>query len=210
MRNAATPTAEMMSPSVSGFQPDMNRRIPFDPVAARALLAEAGYPQGFAVTLNCPNDRYVNDAEICQAAAANLARVGIDVSVRAEPKAAYFPRILRRDVSFYLYGWTPATLDAHDVLFNVLSTPAAHGRGQFNLGGYSNPAVDRLADLAQSEPDAGKRNSLIREALKIHMDDVGHIPLHQQALAWGFDKRPQLVQPPTNYMVFAWFSMAPK
>ncbi len=207
MRNAATPTALLLGPGVRGFQPDMNKRLPFDPDGAKKLLADAGYPQGFEVAMNCPNDRYVNDIAICQAVAANLARVGIKINLQAESKLTYFPKILRRDTSFYLLGWTPSTVDAHDPLLSLMSTPTDKGQGTFNLGAYSNPALDALAAKIQSEIDPGKRNSMIREALKLHADDVGHIPLHQQALAWGYSKKVALTQLPNNAMAFKWVSL---
>ena len=207
MRGAATPTALMAAPGVRGFQADMNKRLPYDSEAAKKLLADAGYPNGFEVALNCPNDRYVNDAAICQAVAANLARIGVKINLQTETKVSYFPKILRRDTSFYLLGWTPSTVDSHDVLSALLATPTEKGQGQFNLGAYSNPKLDELTLKIQSETDEKKRNEMIREAYKIHQDDVGHIPLHQQALAWGFTGKVSLVQLPDNRMFFKWVTL---
>ncbi|OYT98800.1 MAG: ABC transporter substrate-binding protein [Burkholderiales bacterium PBB1] len=204
MRGAATPTALMLGPGVNGYPADLDRRLSYDPAAAKRLLAEAGYPSGFEVGMNCPNDRYVNDAKICQAVAANLARIGVRVQLQAEAKVTYFPKILRRQTSFYLLGWTPGTYDAHDVLSAVIATPNEQGQGQFNLGGYSNARVDALTAAVQSETDPARRNALIREALELHAKDIGHIPLHQQALAWGMKKNIELVQPPDNMMPFEW------
>ncbi len=207
MRGASSPTNEMVAPAVRGFQSDLNKRTPYDPDAAKKLLAEAGYSDGFQVTMNCPNDRYVNDAAICQAIAANLARVGIKINLLAEPKATYFPKILRRDTSFYLLGWTPSTVDSHDTMVNIMATPTGKGQGQFNLGSYSNPKFDELALKVQSEIDDKKRNAMIHEAFKIHQDDYGHIPLHQQALAWATRKNVSVVQLPNNYMYFKWINV---
>src|SRR5689334_4038709 len=207
MRGAALPTAEMVGAAVRGFQPDMNKRLPYDVEAAKKLLAEAGYPNGFEVTMNCPNDRYVNDAAICQAVAANLARIGVKVNLMTETKVTYFPKILRRDTSFYLLGWTPSTVDSHDVLSSIMATPTDKGQGQFNLGAYSNPKLDELTLKIQSETDQKKRNEMIREAFRIHAEDVGHIPLHQQALAWATAKGVQLTQLPNNYMYFKWITL---
>jgi peptide/nickel transport system substrate-binding protein len=210
MRGAATPTALMVAPAVRGFQADMNKRVPYDVDAAKKLLADAGYPNGFEVGMNCPNDRYVNDAAICQAVAANLARIGVKVNLTAETKNSYFPKILRRDTSFYLLGWTPSTGDAHDVLSAIMATPTEKGQGQFNLGAYSNPKLDELTLKIQSETDDKRRNEMIREAFKIHQDDVGHIPLHQQALAWAFSNKVSIVQLPDNRMFFKWVSLKAK
>ena len=99
-------------------------------------------------------------------------------------------------------------MDAHDPLLSLMSTPTDKGQGTFNLGAYSNPALDALAAKIQSDIDPGKRNSMIREALKLHADDVGHIPLHQQALAWGYSKKVALTQLPNNAMAFKWVTLA--
>ncbi len=204
MRGAATPAALMLGPGVNGYPADLDRRLPYDPAAAKRLLTEAGYPSGFEVGMNCPNDRYVNDAKICQAIAANLARIGVRIHLQAEAKVTYFPKILRRQTSLYLLGWTPGTYDAHDVLVALLATPNEQGQGQFNLGAYSNARVDALTTAVQSENDPTRRHALIREALELHAKDIGHIPLHQQALAWGMKKNVELVQPPDNMMPFKW------
>ena len=210
MRGAATPTALMVAPAVRGFQADMNKRPPYDVEAAKKLLAEAGYPTGFEVGMNCPNDRYVNDAAICQAVAANLARIGVKVNLTAETKNSYFPKVLRRDTSFYLLGWTPSTTDAHDALYSLMASPTDKGQGQYNLGAYSNAKVDDLTTRIQTETDTAKRGEMIREAFKLHQDDFGHIPLHQQALAWGYSTRVSLVQLPTNFAFFKWVSVKAK
>ena len=207
MRNAATPLALMVAPGIKGFVPELNKRLPYDVEAAKKLLAEAGYASGFEVALNCPNDRYVNDGDICQAVAANLARVGIKVNLQTETKGTYFPKVLRRDTSFYMLGWTPGTYDSHNALNALMATPNDKGQGQFNLGAYSNPKLDELTLKIQSETDVAKRNEMIREAFKIHQDDVGHIPLHQQALAWATRKNVELVQLPDNFMFFKWVTV---
>ncbi len=200
MRGAAIPSAQMFPPQVKGHAPDLAKRMPYDPEGAKKLLAEAGYPNGFEVKMNCPNDRYVNDSDICQAVAANLARVGVKINLEAESKGTYFPKILRRDTSFYMLGWTSSTVDAHNVLYPIMSTPGDGGRGQFNLGSYSNAKVDELTTKIAAETDDKKRNDMIREAIKLHQDDIGHIPLHQQALNWGARKSVDLVQLPGNEM----------
>jgi peptide/nickel transport system substrate-binding protein len=207
MRGASAPTALMVGPGINGFDPAMNTRLPFDPEASKKLLAEAGYPNGFEVAMNCPNDRYVNDGNICQAVAANLARVGVKINLQAETKGTYFPKILRRDTSFYLLGWTPGTYDSHNALNALMRCVDDKGSGQFNLGAYCNPKVDELTLKIQSETDKAKRDAMIREAFKIHADDVGHLPLHQQALAWGVANNVSLVQLADNFMPFRYMSV---
>jgi peptide/nickel transport system substrate-binding protein len=207
MRNAANPSGLMVGPGVNGFDVNMNKRLPYDVEAAKKLLADAGYPNGFEVALNCPNDRYVNDGEICQAVAANLSRIGVKINLQAETKGTYFPKILRRDTSFFMLGWTPSTGDAHNALNALLRCVDDKGSGQFNLGAYCNPKVDALTQSIMSETDKAKRNAMITEAFKLHSEDIGHLPLHQQALAWGVSKSVTVHQLPDNFMPFKWMSV---
>ena len=119
------------------------QRPKFDPEAAKKLLADAGYPNGFEVGMDCPNDRYVNDEAICQAVVGMLARVGVKVNLMAQPKAQYFAKVLKAgnyQTSFYLLGWTPGTFDGHNVLYDIQGcrdNPQS-SRGESNLGGYCN------------------------------------------------------------------------
>jgi peptide/nickel transport system substrate-binding protein len=149
----------------------------------------------------------VNDAEICQAIAAMLAKVGVKVNLVAEPKALYFPKILRRDTSFYLLGWTPGSQDSHNALFALMSSPGENGQGQYNLGGYSNPQVDRLTREIASENDPAKRNALIAEAFRLHQEDIGHIPLHQQPLTWAMRRNVELTQLANNFNYLRWVTV---
>lgn len=151
--------------------------------------------------MNCPNDRYVNDGEICQAVAGMLARVGVKVNLEAETKNTYFPKILSRNTSFYLLGWTPTTYDAHNTLYNIMATPQG-GQGVFNLGSWSNPRFDELTTQIGTETDVTKRNAMISEAMRIHAEDFGHVPLHQQALAWATRKTVSIVQRADNIILY--------
>ncbi len=207
MRGAATPAALLIGPGTNGYDASLDKRLPYDAEAAKKLLAEAGYPNGFEVTMNCPNDRYVNDSNVCQAVAANLARIGVKINLQAETKGTYFPKILRRDTSFYLLGWSPSTYDAHNVLNAIIRCVDDKGGGQFNLGSYCNPKVDELTLKIQSETDQAKRNAMIKEAYALHSEDIGHLPLHQQALAWGVGSNVDLIQRADNQMPFRYMSV---
>jgi peptide/nickel transport system substrate-binding protein len=210
MRGASRPTALMVGPGINGWTEAQDKRLPFDVEASKKLLTEAGYPNGFEVTMNCPNDRYVNDGQICQSVASNLAKIGVKINLAAETKGTYFPKILRRDTSFYLLGWTPTTYDSHNALTALMACPDDKtGAGQFNLGAYCNPKVDELTKKIQSETDKPKRDAMIKEAFDLHTADVGHLPLHQQALAWGVSKKVALTQMADNYMPFKWMSIKP-
>ena len=202
MRGASTPTGLMVAPGINGFQEDMNTPYAYDPEQAKALLAEAGYADGFPVTLDCPNDRYVNDEAICTAVIPMLQRVGIDVSLNAQTKSLHFNKIgeaENNNTSFFMLGWTPGSYDALNPLQNLMTVDGA-GQGAWNSGRYSNPAIEELTDEIAVTIDEGERNALIREAFQIHYDDVGHLPLHQQALAWGIrtDTIENVIQRPNN------------
>lgn len=207
MRGTSTPSALMVAPMVNGYAAELNKRLPYDADGAKKLLAQAGYADGFEVSMNCPNDRYVNDAEICQAVAAMLARVGIKINLVAETKAIFFPKILRRDTSFYMLGWTPADLDSYNALFALMATPAGGGQGQFNLGAYSNPRLDELTHKIASENSLPRRQAMIAEAFKIHAEDIGHLPLHQQPLVWGMRKSVEMVQLANNFIQLKWVTV---
>ncbi|MGH6897492.1 MAG: ABC transporter substrate-binding protein [Geminicoccaceae bacterium] len=202
MRGASTPTGLMIAPGINGFQEDMNEPYAYDPELSQQLLEEAGYAEGFPVTFDCPNDRYVNDEAICTAIVPMLERIGIDVTLNAQTKSLHFNKIGQatgNDTSFYMLGWTPGSYDAYNMLQNI-TTLDGDAQGTWNSGRYSNPEVEELTDLIAVEIDEDKRNELIRQAFEIHKDDVGHIPLHQQALAWGVrtDTVASVIQRPFN------------
>ena len=188
MRGFARPTAQMVGPGINGYDPALDKRYPYDPLAARKLLAEAGYPDGFEVGFDCPTDRYVNDEAICQAVVAMLARIGVKANLLAQTKAKYFTKINAPgfQTSFYMLGWTPGPLDALNMLSNLAAT-RSEGLvdGLYNNGGYSNPQLDQLIKKIQVELDSEKRNELISEALSIVKEDFVYIPLHQQIVVWA-------------------------
>ena len=205
MRGASTPAASMVAPGINGF-PDFLEPYAYDPDRARELLAEAGYPDGFEVRLNCPNDRYVNDEATCQAVVAMLGQIGVTVTLQADTRSVFFGTILAQggyDTSFYMLGWTPSSFDSYNPLFNLVSTRDPEtGRGTFNVGGYSNERIDALTAQILAETDETTRNTLIAEAWQILYDDYGYLPLHQQGLAWGVSEDASLVQRADN--VFDW------
>ncbi|WP_417513972.1 ABC transporter substrate-binding protein [Minwuia sp.] len=205
MRGLSEPSPLMVAPGINGGNQEGFSRLPFDPDRSKALLAEAGYPDGFEIGMDCPNDRYVNDEAICLAVVSMLAKVGIKVNLLAQPKALYFKKVLAPslDTSFYLLGWTPGSLDSFNVLYNLHGCYNAEtGNGKFNLGGYCNPKVDELTGKILSETDKGKRDLMIQQAWKMTTDDVAYIPLHQQALAWGVRNGLNVAQRADNQ--FAW------
>ena len=201
MRGFAHRTALMVGPGVNGYDPTIDKRFPYDAAAAKKLLAEAGYPDGFQVGFDCPNDRYVNDEAICQAVVAMLAKIGVKVNLLAQTKAKYFTKINAPgyQTSFYMLGWTPGPLDTLHMLSNLVQTRSADFReGAWNEGGYSNPAVDELIKKISVELDSEKRNELISQALTIVRDDFAYIPLHQQIVVWASRANVELAPLGTN------------
>ncbi|WP_339027717.1 ABC transporter substrate-binding protein [Bradyrhizobium symbiodeficiens] len=206
MRGLSTPSALMIAPELFALSKDFTRPK-FDPDGAKKLLAEAGYPDGFEVTMDCPNDRYVNDAAICQAVVGMLARIGVKINLLAQPKAQYFAKVLKQggyQTSFYMLGWTPSTMDSHNVLYDIMGcrTDPKSSRGEANLGGYCNKDFDAITDKVLVETDTAKRNQLIKQAYEISFKDWAYIPLHQQALAWGVSKKVNLPQRADNLVMF--------
>jgi peptide/nickel transport system substrate-binding protein len=207
MRGLSTPSPLMIAPELFVFSKDFTNPK-FDTEAAKKLLADAGYPNGFEVGMDCPNDRYVNDGPICQAVVGMLARIGVKVNLNAQPKAQYFAKVLKAGgykTSFYLLGWTPGTFDSHNVLFDIHGCRAEGSpRGESNLGGYCNKKVDEITDRILGESDATKRNAMIKEAFQITTGEYAYVPLHQQALAWGVSKKVKLTQRADNQVMLMW------
>jgi peptide/nickel transport system substrate-binding protein len=209
MRGLSTPSALMIAPELYPLSKDFTRPK-YDPDGAKKLLTEAGYPDGFELTMDCPNDRYVNDAAICQAVVGMLARIGVKINLLAQPKALYFAKVLKPggfQTSFYLLGWTPATMDSQNVLHDIMGCrddPKDPTRGEGNLGDYCNKEVDTLTDKITFETDTAKRDQEIKQAFEIGIKDYGYIPLHQQALAWGVSNKVKLTQRADNQVLFYW------
>ncbi|MGM4928908.1 ABC transporter substrate-binding protein [Tardiphaga sp. 215_C5_N2_1] len=208
MRGLSTPSALMIAPPLFKLSGDFTRPK-YDADGAKKLLADAGYPDGFEVGMDCPNDRYVNDAAICQAVVGMLARIGVKVILNAQPKALYFAKVFKTggfNTSFYLLGWTPGTQDSHNVMHDIMGCrdDPASPRGATNLGGYCNKQFDALTDQVLQETDTAKRDQLIKQAYEIAAKDWAYIPLHQQALAWGVSKKVKIVQRPDNQVLPYW------
>jgi peptide/nickel transport system substrate-binding protein len=209
MRGLSTPSALMIAPELFTLSKDFTRPK-YDPDGAKKLLTEAGYPDGFEVTMDCPNDRYVNDSAICQAVVGMLARIGIKVTLLAQPKALYFAKVLKPGgfkTSFYMLGWQPGSQDSHNVLHDIMGCrddPKDSTRGEANLGGYCNKELDALTDKVLVETDPAKREQLIKQAFEIGIKDYGYIPLHQQALAWGVSNKVKLTQRADNQVLLYW------
>ena len=207
MRGQSAVTGTLFPEQVNGYAHEEDVRLPFDAERARSLLAAAGYPQGFQVTLDCPNNRYINDEQICQAVAAMWSRIGVRTQVNAMPLAPFFAKIQRDDTSVYLLGWGVPTLDALYSFQSLLaSRNGEQGDGIWNYGRYSNPRMDALVQRMKTESGAG-RMAAIREALHLYREDVPHIPLHHQMIPWAMRTSLAIPHMANNQPYFRWARM---
>jgi peptide/nickel transport system substrate-binding protein len=186
MRGLSVPTAiNLPNPDKAGIPKSMDKRYPYDVNAAKKLLADAGYPNGFELQMDCPNNRYINDEKICVAVAGMLAKIGVNVKVNAIPRAQYFPKAQRLEISFCMLGWGGATTDAYFTIGPVLHSRNDKGEGDYNWGNYKDAEFDALADAQKGETDVKKRQEIIIKAMQRIHDEVHVIPLHLQVIPWA-------------------------
>jgi peptide/nickel transport system substrate-binding protein len=203
MRGQALPTGSI-TPSILGSNPEAEKRLPYDVARAKQLLAQAGYPDGFGFTLDCPNNRYINDEQICIAVSGMLAKIGLKVRVNAQPRAIYFARMPKRDTSAFMLGWGGAITDAQTTLTPVLHSPDGKGAGDYNWGSYVNKKLDALIDAARVEPDPAKRRQQIADALAEHNAQIHHVPLHRQVIPWAMRENVRAVHRADNWVETNW------
>jgi peptide/nickel transport system substrate-binding protein len=193
MNGLSIPIGMIIQPGINGYTPELDTRLPFDPDAATALLAAAGYPDGFAVTLDCPNDRYINDEAICRAVAAMLGKVSIRVDVAARPMREHQPLLRNRATDFYMLGWGTTTYDSLYPLSYLIRSDAP-----YNATNYGNPKIDGLIDAISTAMVTFARDVMIEEVWRTVRDDVVLVPLHQQVIVWAMRDELDLPVDPWN------------
>ncbi len=204
MRKLSLPTMSLIAPQVRGYTKEVENRPPVDIAKAKKLMADAGFGNGFDVTLDCPDNRYINDQAICVAIAGMLAKIDIRVKVNAMPRALYFPKLQNTDTSMYLLGWGVPTFDSLYTLQSIVRTKGQGGDGTWNFSGYSNPKIDAIIDTLKAEVDIKKRAELTKTALLLEQADVGHIPLHHQIIPWAMRGNITVVHRADNRMLAKW------
>ncbi|MBL8518761.1 MAG: ABC transporter substrate-binding protein [Betaproteobacteria bacterium] len=208
MRGLSVPTGVALpAPTAAGIPAANQQRPKFDIAAAKKLMAEAGYEKGFEVTLDCPNNRYLNDERICIAVAGMLAKINVNVKVNAMPRAQFFPKAEKHDTSMAMLGWGGATTDAIFTLKPVMRSPNDKGAGTFNYGNVKNAKFDELVDKIEGEIDMKKRQTMIIEAVKLYTDEVHVIPMHRQMIPWASRSNVSLVHRADNWIEIPWVTV---
>ncbi|MGZ5033933.1 MAG: ABC transporter substrate-binding protein, partial [Usitatibacter sp.] len=204
MRGMSQPTGAMIPTAAASFPELEPRLLAHDPARARALLEEAGYPDGFELGLDCPNNRYVNDERICTAIAGMFAKVGVKVRLNTMPRAQFFQKVDQFDISMHLYGWGGAAVDPGFTLTPVLHSRDGKGKGDFNSGRYRDETLDRLIDAAEVEMDPARRRAMVLEAFQRVRRDILTIPLHRQMIPWAARANVNVVHRPDNVVEATW------
>jgi peptide/nickel transport system substrate-binding protein len=208
MNGQSIPTGGMTpSPKGAYNDPELERRLPYDLAAARKLMADAGYADGFEVQLDCPNNRYINDDAICVALASMWAQLKVKVKVVAQPRVTYFPKMQKYDLSMYMLGWGGDVTDAETTLTPVMRNPGEQGIGSWNWGRSRNDTFDALAAQSSVEPDPKKREVLVKSALREWKEQVHTIPLHRQVSPWAARSNVNVVHRPDNWLEVQWVTV---
>ena len=205
MRGQSQPAGMIAPPFVNGWTEDMDGASRTDIEAAKALMAEAGYADGFSIQLDCPNDRYINDEAICQAAVGMLAQIGVTVNLDAKPKAQHFPLINNLETDFYMLGWGVPTYDS-EYIFNFLVHTKGEKYGSWNGTRYTNPDLDQKIQALASETDLGKRNGMIGDIWSTVQSEALYIPIHHQVLNWGMRSSIGTIVAPDDTAKFKYFT----
>ena len=207
MRGNAEPANQLVSAAMNGYTEGLGSYA-FDLEKSKALLAEAGYADGFSFGLKCPNDRYLNDEAVCQAITGMLAQVGITATLDAMPVQNYWPELREDNYDMYLLGWSPGTFDAEHPIRFLAATPNEEKKlGSWNFGGYSNARVDELLGPIQSTIDVGERQAMLDEVAQILLDEAAYVPMYVQPLVWGAQSNIALTQRPDNFFILRWVTV---
>jgi len=203
MKGMASTAGQQAPKGFDGYKENLVPR--YDLEKARALMKEAGLEKGFECTMIAPNNRYVNDEKIAEAAVSMLAKINIKVNLKTMPKAQYWDQFDAKVADIQMIGWHPDTEDsANYTEFLLMCINKETGYGQYNSGTYCNAKVDELVMKSQSETDLAKRKAILQEVEQILYDDAAFIPLHWQNLSWAGKKNID-IEPIVNVQNFPYF-----
>ena len=200
MRNLSLPANIIVPPGINGYPADLDKARPaYDPEGAKKLLTEAGYPNGFEVTLDTPNNRYINDEKISQAVVGMLGKIGIKVNLSSQSKTLHMPKITKHNTDFYMLGWGYSYPDAHNCFMYLLDS-----KSNWNGGKISVPRVDALITGMAQEMDKTKRDAMIREVFEISVNQQLYLPLHHQVIVWAMNKKFDIPMEPRSRPLFSY------
>ncbi len=206
MRDQSIPAGVIMPPFVNGWNEALDAVPATDIGKAKALMAEAGYGDGFSIRLDCPNNRYINDESICQAAVGMLAQIGIDVQLDAKPKAQHFPLINKLTTDFYMLGWGVPTYDS-EYIFNFLVHTKGEKYGSWNGTRFGDADLDVKIEALASETNLKKRDAMIAEIWQVVQDEILYIPIHHQVLNWGMADKVGTIVDPADRALFKYLEI---
>ena len=201
MRTQSVPAGAIVPPFVNGYSKELDALPRVDVARAKALVSAAGYPNGFSVSLNCPNDRYLNDEAICQAAVGMLGQIGIKANLVSQTKSLHFPLIQKAEADFYLLGWGVPPYDS-EYIFSYLYHTRTDKFGSWNATRYSNLEIDKLIEGLSSETDLAKRNAAIARIWQQVAADQIYVAIHHQVLAHAMKSFLEVPVHPENQVLF--------
>ena len=193
----------MIAPQVHGWAESVHKRVPYDPEKSRALLKEAGYDGTLNFTLDCPNNRYINDEAICQAVVGMWAKVGVKATLNAMPRSTYFPKVQSFDTSAYLFGWGVPTFDAMYTLQNLIRTRARARTACTTWATTATRSLTPSSTASRPRPTPPSATPTSSRCWKATPGLRSH-PLHDQVIPWAMRKNVTVIHRADNRLVADW------
>jgi peptide/nickel transport system substrate-binding protein len=207
LNGQALPTGSMTQSALAAYNDaELERRLPYDLARARALLTEAGYPQGFEVTLDCG----IQTRTLCLSLATMWAQIGVKIKANIQPPQVFLPKGQKFDISLYVASWGAVGNDAEGIVTPLMRHQGTGGVGAVNWGGFKNAKLDQLAADSSKEIDPAKREQLVKAALREQQEQIHYIPLFRPVIPWAMRKNVNTIHTANDALVWNWTTVAPK
>ncbi|MBB96152.1 MAG: ABC transporter substrate-binding protein [Rhodobacteraceae bacterium] len=208
MRGLANPTTQMLAPKNVGYVEELDTLIPYDREKAKELLAEAGYPDGFSVTFDCPNNRYINDEQVCRTLVTMLAQIGIEADLNAMPRAQYFPKLWERDTSMFLMGINSPFADGiYNLEKYTMTRNDETGDGIYNYTQSDYPELNARVEDARRTEDEAERVKKIEDLYRYLTEEQFYVGLYNQVLVYAMQENVSAPVRPDNWLEIRWVTM---